>query len=86
MKVVHCSALGIGLYLKCNKLKCSLQNSHLQGNSFVTINIRVKVHFSFSFFLFWENLPLPWKIDAKLGVHLIAKYFGAALSQCLFII
>ena len=78
MKIVHYSALGIGLYLECLKelsCSCSLQNSHLQFNSYESyLVLRCTV------------FPLLWKIDAKLRVHPIAMYFGAALSQCLFMI
>ena len=78
MKIVHYSALGIGLYLECLKklsCSCSLQNSHLQFNSYESyLVLRCTV------------FPFPRKIDAKLGVHLVVKYFGAALSQCLFMI
>ena len=79
MKIVHYSALGMGLYLECLKnlsSSCSLQNSHLQFN----------ISYDSSLVFRCTVFPLPWKIDAKLGVHLIAKYFGAASSQCLFMI
>ena len=33
-----------------------------------------------------KKFPFPWKIDPKLGVDLISKFCGAALSQCAFII
>ena len=78
MKIVHYSALGKGLYLECLKklsCSCSLQNSHLQFNSCESyLVLRCTV------------FPFPQKIHAKLRVHLVAKYFGAALSQCLFMI
>ena len=79
MKIVHYSALGMGLYLECLKnlsSSCSLQNSHLQFN----------ISYDSSLVFRCTVFPPPWKIDAKLGVHLIAKYFGAASSQCLFMI
>ena len=79
MNIVHYSALGIGLYLKCLKklsCSCSIQNSHQQFN----------VSYDSCLVLRCTVFHLLWKIDGKLGVHLIAKYFGAALSQCLFII
>ena len=78
MKIVHYSALGIGLYLECLKklsCSCSLQNSHLQLNSYKSSLVLRCTVFRF-----------PQKIDAKLRVHLVAKYFGASLSQCLFMI
>ena len=34
----------------------------------------------------WKKFPLPWKIDPKLGLHLIKKFCSASLSQCVFII
>ena len=79
MKIVHYSALGIGLYLECLKklsCSCSLQNFHLQ----------FKVSYDSSLVLRCTVFPLPWKTYADLRVHLVAKYFGAALSQCLFMI
>ena len=33
-----------------------------------------------------KKFPLPWKIDPKLGLHLIKKFCSASLSQCVFII
>ena len=79
VKIVHYSALGIGLYLECLKelsYSCSLQNSHLQFNSYESSLV----------FKRCTVFPFPRKIDVKLGVHLVVKYFDAALSQCLFMI
>ena len=81
MKIVHYSALGKRFILGVFKQTfmfwtwCSLQNSHLQFNSYKS-----------SLVLRCTVFPFPQKIDAKLRVHLVAKYFAAALSQCLFMI
>ena len=54
-----------------------------QRNSCVRINKQIIVWWLFGYEVhcFNEKISFPWKIDAKLRVQLIARYFGAAFNS-----